>query len=114
MIELKHLPTCCLLVLLATGTGAAAGERMEQGRKAYNARCASCHDTGTNNAPMTQQEADWKGRSHLWEGVLFEHAKQGYLGMPAGGGSDDIDDYQVEAAAEYMLSITHPDMKGDE
>jgi cytochrome c5 len=41
--------------------------------------------------------------------VLFEHAKNGYLGMPAKGGDESLDDAAVEMAAEYMLTRTYPD-----
>jgi cytochrome c5 len=42
--------------------------------------------------------------------VLFEHAKQGYMTMPAKGGEQGLDDAMVEKAAEYMLTKTFPDV----
>ena len=33
--------------------------------------------------------------------------------MPAKGGDEDASDYDVEAAAEYMLTITHPELLAD-
>ena len=41
--------------------------------------------------------------------MLFEHANEGYLGMPAKGGDESLDDATVEMAAEYMLTRTSPD-----
>jgi cytochrome c5 len=49
----------------------------------------------------------------LWEAVLFEHVKQGYLNMPAKGGEPGLTDYDVEAAAEYMLNLSHPSLPRD-
>jgi len=91
----------------------AASDRLNDGREAYAATCAMCHETGIQGAPQTRNSADWQDRSNLWEAVLFEHAEKGYLGMPAKGGDKSASEYDVEAAAEYMLTITHPDMPHD-
>jgi cytochrome c5 len=100
--------------LLAINESAlAASDRLKDGREAYAATCASCHETGTGGAPQTRNIADWQDRSNLWEGVLFEHAEKGYSSMPAKGGNENASEYDVEAAAEYMLTITHPEMPHD-
>jgi cytochrome c5 len=100
-------------VLLSVCGAVAAADRMDDGREAYEAACARCHDTGAGGAPVTRREEDWKNRSHLWDAVLFKHAEEGYLGMPARGGDSRLSDYDVDAAAEYMLTITHPDLPRD-
>ncbi|MDJ0907215.1 MAG: c-type cytochrome [Woeseiaceae bacterium] len=79
------------------------------GKQAYDQVCASCHDEGVDGAPKTGDREAWTGRSWLWEAVLFEHAKDGYLAMPARGGDESLDDATVEMAAEYMLTKTFPD-----
>jgi cytochrome c5 len=79
------------------------------GKQAYDQVCASCHDEGVDGAPRTGDRDAWTGRSWLWEAVLFEHAKDGYLEMPARGGDESLDDATVEMAAEYMLTKTFPD-----
>ncbi len=79
------------------------------GKQAYEKVCASCHDEGVEGAPKTGDREAWAGRSWLWEAVLFEHAKEGYLAMPAKGGDETLDDATVEMAAEYMLTRTFPD-----
>lgn len=79
------------------------------GKQAYDQVCASCHDEGVDGAPRTGDRDAWTGRSWLWEAVLFEHAKDGYLEMPAKGGDESLDDATVEMAAEYMLTKTFPD-----
>ena len=78
-------------------------------KQAYDKVCAECHEEGLNGAPKTGDKEAWAGRSWLWEAVLFEHAKGGYLAMPAKGGDESLDDATVEMAAEYMLTRTFPD-----
>lgn len=80
------------------------------GKQAYEKVCAECHDEGVDGAPRTGDRDTWTGRSWLWEAVLFEHAKSGYMTMPAKGGEDTLDDAIVEMAAEYMLAKTYPDV----
>jgi len=41
---------------------------------------------------------------------LFEHARAGYEDMPAKGGDETLDNAIVTKAAEYMMSVTYPDM----
>lgn len=74
---------------------------------AYEAACAGCHEEGQDGAPRTRHPEDWEGRSELWQSVLFEHAKSGYLDMPAKGGDESLSDDVITAAAEYMLELTH-------
>ena len=89
-----------------------AGSRSVGGEAAYRQYCAGCHESGAGGAPRTGDASAWEDRSPLWAAVLFEHAEEGYLGMPAGGGST-LPDETVDAAAEYMLSITFPDYAPD-
>jgi cytochrome c5 len=87
--------------------------RLEAGRETYELACASCHETGKLDAPLTGNPRGWSDRSELWEAVLFEHAKAGYLEMPGKGGHPELTDEAVEAAAEYMLHVTFPDRLRD-
>ena len=48
-----------------------------------------------------------------WEAVLFEHARKGYLAMPAGGGDARLSDYDIKVAAEYMAQRSNPDLPKD-
>ncbi len=50
-------------------------------------------------------------RSESWVAVLEEHAKEGYLAMPARGGDPGLSDHEVSAAAEYMLTQTLPERR---
>ena len=88
-------------------------ERAALGRETYRAACASCHDTGEGGAPVTGKREDWAGRSEMWQAVLFEHAKSGYLDMPGKGGQVELSDEAVEAATEYMMEQTFPELPRD-
>lgn len=83
-------------------------ELTEAGLAAYQRVCAECHESGRSGAPVVGRPEDWVGRSRLWQAVLFRHAEQGYLKMPARGGDDTLSDREVRAAAEYMLAVTQP------
>jgi cytochrome c5 len=91
----------------------AAENHAIEGAAAYDRVCAHCHEDGVAGAPRTGDAEAWTARSPLWEAVLFKHAQDGYLDMPAKGGDEDLADREVEAAAEYMLSITYPDRLPD-
>ena len=88
-------------------------DRLALGKATYESACASCHDTGDQDAPVTGARAQWEGRSHMWQAVLFNHAKSGWLDMPAKGGETALSDESVEAATEYMLGVTYPELPKD-
>ncbi len=86
---------------------------LELGRETYERVCASCHEEGKEGAPAKGDRDAWSNRSPLWAAVLLEHAKSGFLKMPARGGNEDLSDRAVEAAGEYMLGETFPELLGD-
>jgi len=88
-------------------------QRLATGKKVYEQACASCHDEGQDGAPAIGDRDSWSNRSPLWSAVLFEHSKTGYLKMPAKGSHQELTDRSVEAAGEYMLSVTFPEMPLD-
>lgn len=83
------------------------------GAAAYEKGCARCHEQGDAGAPVTGDQDAWTGRSWLWEAILVEHAKQGYLGMPALGENVQLSDAEISLAAEYMLRQVHPEVPPD-
>ncbi len=83
------------------------------GEDVYTWACAACHDTGEQDAPRIRDRDTWSDRSPLWSAVLLEHAKQGYLEMPAKGGHPYLSDRAVQAAGEYMLGETFPELPRD-
>ena len=112
MIQLKWEYLAALIVGVGINT-AVASERMEDGRHTYQAACATCHDTGANGAPRIGHPEEWSDRSRLRETVLFEHAEKGYMQMPAKGGDTTLSQYDVDAAAEYLLTESHPQQLSD-
>lgn len=84
------------------------------GKEAYLEHCAGCHETGISGAPVVGDHSYWKTRSRLWQAVLMDHAKTGYLDMPAKGGRPDLTDRTIDAAVEYMLEITYPNTPPDQ
>jgi cytochrome c5 len=88
-------------------------DRLDLGETTYASACASCHDAGEAGAPRTGVREDWSERSDLWQAVLFNHAKAGYLEMPGKGGQPELTDEAVEAATEYMLGLTFPELPKD-
>ncbi len=88
-------------------------ESAVSGESAYNIACASCHDTGENGAPLTGAPDYWSDRSPLWEAVLADHAKKGYMKMPAKGGMSELPDQVVVSATEYMMLLTYPNRPRD-
>ena len=79
----------------------------------YEWACAACHAEGVDGAPRMGDRDAWSDRSPLWSAILLEHAKQGYLEMPAKGGHPYLSDRAVEAAGEYMLTKTFPELPRD-
>ncbi len=82
---------------------------LDFGRETYEQTCASCHDEGKDRAPVKGDRDSWSARSQLWSTILVDHAKNGYLRMPARGGQIGLSDKAMEAAVEYMLSETFPE-----
>jgi cytochrome c5 len=68
-----------------------------EGKTAYEAACARCHDTGIMGAPAVDDAAAWAEREAPGEAALEHHAEKGLLR----GGVDD----SARAAAEYMKSL---------
>jgi cytochrome c5 len=87
--------------------------RLAWGKEVYGNYCAACHEPGASQAPAIRDRKSWDSRSPLWSAVLFEHAKSGYLEMPARGDHPELSDVAVDAAAEYMLSETYPELPVD-
>jgi cytochrome c5 len=109
-----------LILVIAVAAGCAQqdgnasttpAQGMLPGQQAYENVCATCHAQGLNGAPAIGDREAWADRSELWVAVLEEHAKEGYLAMPARGGDPTLSDQEVSAAAEYMLTQTLPERR---
>lgn len=109
-MKLMQITALCLALISVAAT---ASERLEHGRKVYEKHCATCHALEDVAAPRMGKSEDWDSRSNLWEAILFEHANTGYLQMPAKGGASGLTEYDVDAAAEFMLTSSQPSMPAD-
>ncbi len=83
------------------------------GEDVFQWACARCHADPESGAPQMGVRDDWDDRSPLWSAVLLEHAKQGFMEMPAKGGHPYLSDRAVQAAGEYMLGQTFPELPVD-
>lgn len=83
------------------------------GKDVFDWACAACHASDEGNAPQMGVRDNWSDRSPLWSAVLLEHAREGYLEMPAKGGHPYLSDRAVQAAGEYMLGETFPELPTD-
>jgi cytochrome c5 len=83
---------------------------LSAGQQTYEQACARCHAEGLDGVPKVGDRAAWDDRSMQWEAVLFEHARNGFGEMPARGGEPMLDESAVSKAAEYMMSLTYPEL----
>ena len=73
------------------------------GKGTYTSACFACHGTGAAGAPKFGDKGAWKKRIAQGMDTLFDHAINGFKGMPAKGGNASLSDAAVEAAVEYMV-----------
>lgn len=73
------------------------------GKGTYSASCAACHVSGVAGAPKFADKDAWKARIAQGESTLFDHAINGFKGMPAKGGNTSLSDDDVKAAVTYMV-----------
>ena len=71
-------------------------------KSAYTASCFACHGTGAAGAPKMGDKGAWKNRIAQGMDTLFDHAINGFKGMPPKGGSSLSDD-AIKAVVEYMV-----------
>jgi cytochrome c5 len=81
---------------------AAAGAADAKGT--YQSVCFACHGTGAAGAPKLGNKEAWKPRIAQGLDTLFNHAINGFKGMPPKGGRGDLSDDTVKAVVKYMVS----------
>lgn len=93
---------------------------MAQGKAAFGDNCAPCHGSGATGGPgyPSLQDDDW-----LWGGTLDDVAKTITVGvrstseetrnnvMPNFGKDGILEKKQIEAVADYVLSLSDPKVK---
>lgn len=78
---------------------------LKSGEDVFKGLCISCHGTGLMGAPKAGDKNVWAKIIAQGEKTLFEHALKGIRGMPAKGGSSDLDDIEVQRAVVYMANL---------
>ena len=81
---------------------APAASGAADGASVYKQSCAACHGTGAAGAPKMGDKGAWKARIGQGMNTLFDHAINGFKGMPAKGGNASLSDDAVKAAVKYM------------
>lgn len=78
------------------------------GKTIFGSLCHSCHETGVAGAPKVGDKAEWGPRIAQGVDTLVKHAIEGFTGktgvMPAKGGNPALNDAQVKATVEWMVS----------
>ena len=103
----KPSMTLAAICLLATaGPVSADAGSTDEGRQAYEATCARCHDSGKMGAPVLNDMSEWTDRTEiLWSDVHLQHLDDGFLTDAAENPKKGITAAQMEAATNYMVSI---------
>ena len=86
---------------VAPAATAAAGP--VDGKAIYEQACFACHGTGAAGAPKLGDSGAWSARIDQGMDTLFDHALNGFKGMPPRGGRADLDDDSVKAAVKYIV-----------
>ena len=78
------------------------------GKTIFGNLCQTCHTNAATGAPLITDKAAWKDRVAEGEDTLVKHAIEGFTGkkgvMPARGGNPSLNDAQVKATVEWILT----------
>ncbi|MDZ7803098.1 c-type cytochrome [Thiohalophilus sp.] len=81
----------------------AGGGGGADGKSVYDSACMACHATGAAGAPILGNKGAWADRIAKGNDTLFDHAINGFKGMPPKGGNAGLSDEEVKAAVKYMV-----------
>ena len=89
----------------AAVVASAGGGEPRSGEQVYSTKCFTCHATGAAGAPKFGDAAAWKPRidAHGIDG-LYDHALNGFNGMPAKGLCMDCSEEEIHAAVDHIVS----------
>jgi len=98
-----------LAALALAALGGCSGAKPEpakpdfaRGGRVFDVYCAQCHIDPDSEAPQLDEAGDWDLRTHEWSSILKDHAKSGFLGMPAKGGQAALTDQNISDALYFM------------
>ena len=80
-----------------------AAQSEKYGARVYTYVCSMCHRSGVAGAPKMGDDAEWAKRIEKGRQTLYDHAINGYRGMPAKGGRMSMSDEQIKDAVDYMV-----------
>jgi cytochrome c5 len=79
----------------------------QEGRRVYEAACASCHEVGAHGAPRAGSNGEWAARIARGKESLYRSAIDGRTNgdriMPPRGGERRLTDAEVRAAVDYLV-----------
>lgn len=90
-------------VVVAQASGPRA---LKSGEEVYKLACGACHTAGVAGAPKTGDAAAWAPRIKQGYDTLVRHAVEGFKGMPAKGGSADLEPIEVARAVVHMANAS--------
>jgi len=86
----------------------AAAPAVADGKAAYDANCASCHESGMMGAPKPGDKAAWAPRIAQGNALLLSHTTEGFKGklglMPAKGGNAALTAAEISSSVTYMVN----------
>jgi len=91
-----------LLLCLLTPAAVDAAD-IKNGGQVYRQNCASCHDSGINEAPKVSDAENWGRRLRWPRFVTNSRAINGYGTMPAKGGNPVLSNDDVKDAVAYIV-----------
>lgn len=96
-----------LAALLAAGCAKDRDEvetrpELHRGLQVYQVYCQECHDTGKGGAPELEDTDEWDERSFEWKAIMTNHARHGFLGMPARGSHPQMSERDLRDALYFM------------
>nr|WP_269783289.1 cytochrome c5 family protein [Marinibactrum halimedae] len=82
---------------------AAAPAEPRTGAEVYDTKCTTCHGLGVAGAPKMGEASQWGPRAAQGMDTLFDHAWNGFNGMPAKGLCMDCSEDEIRGAIQHML-----------
>jgi cytochrome c5 len=102
--RIKPVGSLCLQGDDCGGASVAVNAGPKDPAEVYSGKCAMCHDTGAGGAPKVGVVSEWTARISQGNQTMYDHAVQGFNGMPAMGLCMDCTDEDIHAIVDLMVS----------